>query len=188
MNDLQFPISGYRLRVAKDDDKKFVMNCMKESVLLSVPNDESRLSDFWVDDILDVTSVAMDSGIMRSEMFILDDIDGERIGIMWIGISRDQFTCEETGYLLGLYVTEGSRRKGLGRALVSCAEDWCRMNNIVSLTLNVGSNNGVAKDVYSRLGFKERSTVLRKRLYRPVPCTERDCGHSETASTKSLNQ
>jgi len=95
---------------------------------------------------------------------LLVDDHGERTGILWMGVSRDQFTCEETGYLLGLFVIEEKRGKGLGRSLISCAEEWCKKNGLLSMTLNAGSSNKFAKDLYGRLGFEERSTVMRKRI------------------------
>ena len=164
MTCLRFPVDGYVLRAATDADREFVMNLMRESILLSVPETEMRHSDLWIDDIMDVTSIAMDGNMMRSETFVLEDLNKERAGILWMGISRDQFTCEGTGYLLGLSVTEGLRGKGLGRALVGCARDWCREHGLLSLTLNVGSTNASAKAFYDRLGFEERSTVMRRRF------------------------
>jgi len=164
MNDLHFPVNGYALRVAEDTDRVFVIEMMKESILLSVDDNESKHSGLWMNDILDVTSIAMDGNMMRSEVFVLEDKDKERRGILWMGISRDQFTCEDTGYLLGLSVAKEVRGKGLGRALMVCAEDWCRRHGLLSLTLNVGSPNLPAKAFYDRLGFTERSTVMRKRF------------------------
>jgi GNAT superfamily N-acetyltransferase len=164
MTGLCFPIGGYVIRGAGNDDRPFVMECMRNSILLSVPDDEARHSGLWMDDILNVTSVAMDGGMMRSEMFILDCAENGRSGILWMGISRDQFTCEDTGYLLGLFVREELRGRGLGKALIGCAEDWCRENGLMSVTLNVGSRNAAVRSLYGRLGFEERSTVMRKRF------------------------
>jgi len=164
MSGLLFPMEGYMLRDAEDEDMAFVTDCVKKSILLSVSDDERKLSDLWMEDILSMTSIVMDGGMMRSEIMVLTDNGGERTGILWMGVSRDQFTCEETGYLLGLFVIEGSRGKGLGRSMISCAEDWCRKNGLLSMTLNAGSPNGSAKNLYNRLGFEERSTVMRKRI------------------------
>jgi GNAT superfamily N-acetyltransferase len=164
MTELHFPIGGYRLRNATDNDRMFVMACMRESILLSVPDGEAMHSGLWMDDILNVTAIALDGDMMRSEVFVLDGDDNERKGILWMGISKDQFTCEDTGYLLGLFVNEESRGKGIGKALIGCAEEWCVSNALASLTLNVGSSNSVVKDIYEHLGFEERSTVMRRRF------------------------
>jgi len=131
---------------------------------MSVPEHERKVSDLWMDDILSITSIAMDGGMMPSDMMILVKGEGERAGILWMGISKDQFTCEDTGYILGLFVIEELRGKGLGKALIKCAEDWCILNDLPTITLNTGSPNEKAMELYSRLGFKERSTVMRKRI------------------------
>jgi ribosomal protein S18 acetylase RimI-like enzyme len=164
MTLFRFPMDGYALRTADENDMPYVMGCMKESILLSVPEDEAGLSDLWMDDILSVTSIAIGGNMMRSEMFVLCDEDNNRTGILWMGVSRDQFTCEGTGYLLGLFVNEELRRRGIGRALVGCAEEWCAANDLFSLTLNVGSSNSHAKSFYEHLGFGDRSAVMRRRL------------------------
>lgn len=164
MTELHFPIDGYALRNAVNDDRAFVMGCMEESILLSVPAGEAIHSGLWMEDILNVTSIAIDGEMMRSEMFILCNGSNERKGILWLGMSRDQFTCEDTGYLLGLFVDAGSRGKGIGKALIECAEDWCRTRSLTLLTLNVGSSNAAVKGIYGHLGFEERSTVMRKRF------------------------
>jgi GNAT superfamily N-acetyltransferase len=84
--------------------------------------------------------------------------------MLWMGITADQFTCEETGYLLGIFVIKEERRKGIGKALIGFAENWCRENGLVSMTLNAGSPNRNAIEAYEKLGFSERSRVMRKRL------------------------
>jgi GNAT superfamily N-acetyltransferase len=164
MTDLNFPMEGYTLRNAADDDRPFIMDCMRKSILMSVPNSEAEHSGLWMDDILSVTSIAMDGGLMRSELFVLEGHGKKRAGMLWMGISRDQFTCEDTGYLLGIFVNEGLRGMGLGKALMGCAEDWCIGKGLLSMTLNVGSTNTSATSIYGHLGFGERSTVMRRRF------------------------
>jgi len=164
MTDLRFPMDGYALRNAGNDDRAFVMRCMEESILMSVPDLEAMHSGLWMDDILNVTSIAIDGDMMRSETFVLFDDANERAGILWVGISRDQFTCEDTGYLLGLFVIGELRGRGIGKALIGCAEDWCKKKGLMSMTLNVGASNTSVKGIYDHLGFEERSTVMRKRF------------------------
>ena len=164
MTELSFPIGGYRLRTATDDDKSFFIESMKEGILLSVPEEEERHSDLWMNDILSITSITMEGGMMRSELFILENSAEERSGMLWMGISKDQFTCEDTGYLLGIFVNKELRNKGFAKALIGCAEDWCKGHDLLSMTLNVGSHNSSAKAVYHRTGFEPRSAVMRKRL------------------------
>ena len=164
MTELRFPLKGYALRRAGDGDMRFVTDCIRDSVLSSVPETERKHSGLWIDDILGVTSIAIGGGLMGSEVFVLCDGSEERIGMLWMGTTKDQFTCEETGYLLGIFIIKEFRGKGLGKALMACAEDWCAKNDLLSLTLNVGSVNGDAKRMYEHSGFEPRSVVMRKRL------------------------
>ena len=161
---MRFPIDGYTLRKADENDMRFVMGCMRDSILLSVTPAESQNSELWINDILDITLITIEEEMMRSEAFILENEDREDAGMLWMGISRDQFTCEGTGYLLGLFVIEELRGRGLGRALVGAAEEWCREKELPSMTLNVGSENTYAKGFYDHLGFGERSAVMCRRL------------------------
>jgi len=165
MTDIRFPADGYVLRPSSEDDIPFFNECMKESILLSVNEKEREHSDLWMDDILSVTAIALDGNMMRSELLILEDMNKERKGMLWMGISRDQFTCEETGYMLGVYVKEELRGKGFGKLLIECAEDWCKEHCLLSITLNVGSPNNDAIGIYEHMGFEPRSTVLKKRLH-----------------------
>ncbi|MCL2711966.1 MAG: GNAT family N-acetyltransferase [Methanomassiliicoccaceae archaeon] len=160
----RFPIKGYVLRDADTHDDRYLKECMEKNILLSVSDTEKEYSDMWMDDIMSVTSIAMEDRLMRSEIFILENNEKERNGMLWLGISRDEFTCEETGYLLGVFVNEELRRKGIGKELVNCAEHWCREKGMIAMTLNVGSENKNAKDFYEHLEFKERSSVMRIRL------------------------
>ncbi|MCL1905137.1 MAG: GNAT family N-acetyltransferase [Methanomassiliicoccaceae archaeon] len=173
MTELRFPGKGFRLRNADGNDGPFIMNCMKENLLLSVPENEAKHSELWMDDILGITAMAANGELIRSEMFILEPCDRsdrdpgamkESAGILWMGMSRDQFTCEDTGYLLGVFLEEELRGRGLGRSLMECAEEWCLKNGLFSMTLNVGSPNTDAEEIYRHLGFSERSTVMKKRL------------------------
>ena len=166
MTELRFPADGYELRKAEGGDMPFAADCMKESILMSVPDDEAKHSCLWINEILHAASIAAEKEMIRSEMFILENTSEEKEGILWMGMSRDQFTCEETGYILGLFLRKELRGKGLGKALIKCAEDWCRKNEMFLLTLNAGSANLSAKGLYESLGYKERSVVMRKRLHR----------------------
>ena len=161
---MRFPIDGYTLRKADGNDMRFVMGCMRDSILLSVTPAESQSSELWINDILDITLITIEEEMMRSEAFILENENKENAGMLWMGISRDQFTCEVTGYLLGLFVIEELRGKGLGKALMGTAEEWCGEKGLPSMTLNVGSANTAAKGFYGHLGFGERSAVMCRRL------------------------
>ena len=163
MDSIPFEMEGYELVRAVGEDMDYVLECVREDILNSVPPDEKDLRDLWIDDVLQIASDSIEKGTMRDEVFRLVS-GGENAGMLWMGVSRDQFTCDETGYLLGIFVRKDLRRKGLGKELMRAAERWCRTNGLTDLTLNVGASNECAKGLYRRMGYSERSTVMRRML------------------------
>ena len=163
MDSLPFGIEGYRLVRAGKDDEDFILDCMRENILCSVPKDEKDLRDLWIDDIMAIVSKNMGGGSMGNEVFKL--VSGnENAGMLWMGISKDQFTCEEIGYLLGIFVRKDLRGKGLGKELVRSAEVWCTENGLLTMALNVGTVNGPAVCLYESMGYKGQSVVMRRFL------------------------
>ena len=163
MDRLPFDIGGYELVKISDDDMDYVMECVRDDILSSVPSDEKDLRDLWIDDILEVVRGNIVQGRMDSEVFKLVSDDGY-CGMLWMGISKDEFTCDETGYLMGIHVKRELRGRGLGKALMRSAEEWCRCNSLLSMALNVGSVNQAAISLYRSMGYSDRSIVMRRIL------------------------
>ncbi len=163
VDSIPFDIEGYRLVRAGPEDRDYVMECMMGTIVDSVPKEEKDLRDLWIDDILRIVSDDMDSGKMENEVFKLVSDEGYA-GMLWMGVSKDQFTCDDTGYLLGLFVEKDLRRRGLGGGLVRAAERWCSAKGMVSMTLNVGSVNDAAVGLYEKMGYKCQSIVMRRFL------------------------
>lgn len=164
MTDLRFPLNGYHLEEAGDSGNDYLLRTVEESVIGSVPEDEAVASHLWMDDILTVIFEVRENGGMENELYILKDDNEEQAGLLWMGVSRDQFTCDETGYVLQIYVEERLRRRGLGKALMRSAEEWCRKKGLFSMTLNVGSVNKAADRLYRSAGLGPRTIVMHKRL------------------------
>ena len=163
MESIPFGKDGYRLVRARDEDMDYVLACMRETIVCSVPKEEKDLRDLWIDDILQIVSDNMSEGKMENEAFVLKH-DDDYAGMLWMGVSKDQYTCDDIGYLLGLFVEESLRRKGLGRDLVRSAEEWCRSKGLLSMSLNVGSVNSNALALYESMGYKSQSIVMRRFL------------------------
>ena len=159
---LQFPVNGFILRSMYDDDQEYFMKCMRSTVLNSVTETERDLGHLWTDLILNGVRNKLSES--DNETFVLEDGGGNKAGILWLGGHKDQYTSDDTGYVLGVFVEKELRGKGLGKALMAVAEEWCRQRGFLSLTLNVGSCNTSARSFYDSLDFSERSTVMRKEL------------------------
>lgn len=160
---MDFPIKDHILESAKQGDLKFIISCVKEDILLSVNDQERSLSSTWIDDALMLPKFAFMKRPMADEFFILKK-NGKDVGMIWLGKSRDQFTIDDVGYILGIYVVPESRGRGLGKALMSFAEEWTKEKGLISLALNVGIENKNAVGFYEHLGFVTQTKVMRKSL------------------------
>jgi ribosomal protein S18 acetylase RimI-like enzyme len=63
-----------------------------------------------------------------------------------------------------LVILAAERKKGLGRALLSVAEEHARSQGAQYLRIGVHAPNKVARDLYNRQGFRERIVILHKDL------------------------
>ncbi len=156
------------LRRTVDSDIDYIKSCIKRSVEQSVTDVERDMSDLWIDTILAISERSILSGMMEDETFVLIDENGSYAGSLWLGKSSDQFTCDDTGYVLGIFVEPHMRCRGLGSYLLSVAESWCREKGYLHLTLNVGWHNENARRFYDSHGYMVRSEVRRKELYPPL--------------------
>jgi len=165
VDNLPFNTKGYRLSKTSGDDRPFILSCIKESILISVPKEEAEMQGLWINDILGITSANLESGAMENESFVLLDENEKKVGMLWMGKSKDQFTCDDIGYLLGIFVEKRLRGRGLGRSLLESAEAWCKNKGLVSMTMNVGSVNEKAIALYESSGYVPQTIVMKRQLF-----------------------
>ncbi|MCQ2086294.1 MAG: GNAT family N-acetyltransferase [archaeon] len=161
MNEIPFPVEDYILTRVRKNDVNYFLSCIKETILSSVSEQEKSLSDLWIDNIVSIVNTNLSEGAMFNEAFKLIR-KTRNVGILWMGKSKDQYTCDDTGYLLGIFIEESERGKGLGQALLNSAELWCKFNSLSSITLNAGIYNKKAIDLYLSSGYKPQSIVMKK--------------------------
>ncbi len=68
------------------------------------------------------------------------------------------------GHVEELVVDRASRRRGVGRALMEAAADWCRRRGATQLLLTVWGGNDEASRFYDDLGYGEVNRVLGREL------------------------
>lgn len=161
---MEFCFPGYSLRPAIPEDRQYFLDCMAESLMASVDFLEYKYSDTWMPAAMSLVSIHLDSGHMENELHILEQ-NNTRVGMLWLGRTIEQFTCEDTGYILGIYVDYAHRGKGLAKAMISAAETWARERGCIHLSMNCGTTNYPAASLYASTGYSERSVVFRKDLY-----------------------
>lgn len=163
-NMVDFIMDGFSLHGMEDSDRDYVQKCIIESVLASVSETEAVMAEYWIGPIVSISMNNIDRKVMSDEIYILMDSDGKRAGMLWLGVSNDQFTCDVTGYLLGIYVEPELRCTGIGSSLLDFAEKWCDERGYLSLTLNVSRMNAVARSLYEKHGFQVQTSVMKKNL------------------------
>ena len=81
-----------------------------------------------------------------------------------LSISRDAHPASEHVADLGLMVSRGYRRRGIGLALMEAAERWARQSGVRKLELHVFPHNTPAIALYEKLGYQREG--LRRGHYR----------------------
>ncbi|HKT09931.1 MAG TPA: GNAT family N-acetyltransferase [Gemmatimonadaceae bacterium] len=100
------------------------------------------------------------------EVIFLAEVEGEVCGIL---------RCIQTGglpllfpathgYISSVYVVPRVRRRGVLRALLSAAIDWCETRGLTELRLHNASDNAVANAAWDALGFRVVEHLRVRRL------------------------
>jgi len=99
--------------------------------------------------------------------FIAEEGD-EKLG--WVAAYRDQNDVyvradeREFVHISELYVVEGARGTGVGRALIAACEEWARSLPVRVLMISVLEGNQRAAAIYRKAGFATYYVGLRKYL------------------------
>jgi len=74
------------------------------------------------------------------------------------------YKCPKKGVVTELYVKDIARKKGVGKALVTKVEEYLKSINCEYVELDVFASNINAYNLYKKLGFNERVTIMLKKL------------------------
>lgn len=96
------------------------------------------------------------------------DAAGTPLGFAELSIRNVAEGCEtdRVAYLEGWYVEPEARRQGVGRALVSAAEEWGRAQGCTEFASDTQIENTASAAAHAALGFEEteRLRCFRKKL------------------------
>ena len=93
---------------------------------------------------------------------LVAEIDSALVGRL--SIARDPHPSSAHVADLGLMVSAGHRRRGIGAALLEAAEEWANSANVTKLELHVFPHNAPAIALYEKHGYEREG--LRRRHYR----------------------
>ena len=108
-------------------------------------------------------------GTMPLINFVAETADGTLTGFAEVALRSHADGCDPAspvGYLEGWYVTGECRRLGIGRRLLSAAEDWARSHGCVEMASDTWIDNELSQSCHDALGFKvvDRCVHYRKLL------------------------
>ena len=117
----------------------------------------SSVRDSYTDDLLQKVEA------QRDQIYLAKD-DGKAYGFIAVYVSKDTDENIEYLYISDVVVSENSRGKGIGNALIEEAEHYARGQNlkfirISSLVLNEGATR-----LYRNVGFSDYLVTLQKKI------------------------
>lgn len=86
------------------------------------------------------------------------------VGCLWVGTAVDQVLGDRNAHIFLIYVAPEHRQRGLGTALMQCAESWARQRGDRQLGLQVFLSNQPALNLYQKQGFQTHSLWMVKPL------------------------
>jgi GNAT superfamily N-acetyltransferase len=95
-------------------------------------------------------------------LFAVEDGEGTRVGILWLGDPVDGET--DTLWVYDIEIEPDHRGRGLGRDTMLLAEAEARRLGRNRIKLNVFARNAVARALYLSLGFEEMSVQMSKAI------------------------
>lgn len=78
--------------------------------------------------------------------------------------TRSHWSGDLDAYVGELVVAEHLASQGIGRSLMSAAEQWARSAGYTRLTIETGAGNQAARQFYTALGYLEEEVVLSRAL------------------------
>jgi aminoglycoside 6'-N-acetyltransferase I len=108
-------------------------------------------------------------GMMPLIELVAEERGGALVGFAEVGLRSHANGCDASravGYLEGWHVLESYRKRGIGRKLLTAAEEWARKQECVEMASDALIKNEVSQRVHEALGYAvvDRCVHYRKLL------------------------
>ena len=95
--------------------------------------------------------------------------DRRLVGFLEVGLRSHADGCDPSravGFIEGWYVADGHRHQGIGRKLLTAAENWARVQGCVEMASDTWVDNELSQRVHEALGYAvvDRCVHYRKSL------------------------
>lgn len=117
----------------------------------------------------------------HNEQIFVAELDGDVVGVLRCvdTLSSPLLYPERYCYVSSVYVRPPARRKGVLRALLAAAEDWCGERGIDEMRLHNATSSAVAERTWTSLGFEVVEHVRRRATKVSSPADSREHDHVE---------
>jgi aminoglycoside 6'-N-acetyltransferase I len=161
MNVAMDTASDTRVRLAQSSDRDELAR-LRASLW---PNASSEEHAREVAAILDGTAALT----MPLVILVAETSGGRLVGFLEVNLRSHADGCNPgrpVGYIEGWYVSGNYRRHGVGRSLLSAAEDWARRQGCVEMASDTWLDNETSQRAHEALGYEvvDRCVHYRKTL------------------------
>ena len=104
----------------------------------------------------------------KQEDIVVDELNGELTGFVCVQLKKSFCYDDYMPEITEVYVKPQHRRKGIARAMITYAEEYCKKHySLHKFELLTGTKNDGAQSVYAKLGYCEDAELhLAKRFTR----------------------
>ncbi|WP_462255517.1 N-acetyltransferase family protein [Ferruginibacter sp.] len=97
---------------------------------------------------------------------VVAELDGEIIGSGYARIedAKPYLQHQQHAYLGFMYVDPNHRGKGVNKKIIDALVEWCNLQNITELRLDVYQSNEDAIKAYEKVGFIKHMIAMRKKI------------------------
>ncbi len=116
------------------------------------------------DDSIDSTFVVKDfyrhiKGNPEKCLLMAKD-DNKAVGFIYGYLKPLEGTKENIAQIDALYVDDDYRHLGIGKKLIDEFSNWVKENNTSKIEINVMEQNIIARELYYKIGFKDKRRTL----------------------------
>jgi ribosomal protein S18 acetylase RimI-like enzyme len=156
-------VSQLAIRPATPDDEGALLGLAARMANFELPPWRSAAEITGADgqDMID----ALRAGNPDHEVLVAEQ-DGVAAGCLYLMVATD-FFGRRHAHLSVIATSEAAEGSGVGRVLLTYAEDWARERGLPLLTLNVFAENLRARRFYERAGFRVELVKYVKQVTSP---------------------